>query len=698
MNASHLAASMRLPPARVPVKLNQTMSTISSKFRILVSFAAVMALVVMVAAVGLTRMAENKQRMETIVDQYNVKTDHIIDMYNAARERSISLLRMVNQKDPFDRDEEYMRMNGLATEFALARIALSKKGLGPEELTLHNEQGRLTAKSVPLQEQVVQLLVDEEAERATRLLFDHAIPAQDRVLVQLGQMLEYQQVAARRAMDESREAYRETVVFIGILLAIAIAVGIVVAFFVMRRTSQTEDVLFKQIIQERKLQKQLSYQASHDALTGLINRFEFENHLERALESVVTEQATHAMLYIDLDQFKIVNDTCGHVAGDELLRQLSTVLQQKIRNSDILVRLGGDEFGVLLEHCTPEHTISVANSLLSTVQEFRFVWEDKSFVIGASIGVVLVDKDSGGIANIMSAADAACYSAKDAGRNRIHVFGKNDAMIVDRYGEMQWVARINEALENNRFQLFCQQIISVGSTGACPLGLIEILVRMKDEKGKLIPPGAFIPAAERYNLMTSLDRWVVKTTFEWLDRNSHITDQLGKCSINLSGQSISDARFLDYLLDLLTESAVPAGKICFEITETAAITNLSEATEFISRLKEIGCSFALDDFGSGLSSFAYLKNLPVDYLKIDGSFVKDIVDDPIDEAMVRSINEIGHVMGKETIAEFVENDQILEKLHDIGVDYAQGFGIDTPKPLDQFVPLSGVQQRATANK
>jgi diguanylate cyclase (GGDEF)-like protein len=605
---------------------------------------------------------------------------------------------MLSQDDPFERDEEYMRMNGLATEFALARIALSDKGLGPEEMTLHNEQGNLTAISVPLQEQVVQLLIDEDTERATRMLFDQAIPAQDRVLLGLSQMLEYQQVAARRAMDESREAYRETVVFIGILLAIAIAVGIIVAFFVMRRTSQTEDVLFKQIIQERKLQKQLSYQASHDALTGLINRFEFENHLKRALESAVTGDATHAMLYIDLDQFKIVNDTCGHVAGDELLRQLSTVLQQKIRSGDILVRLGGDEFGVLLEHCTPEHTISVANALLNTVREFHFVWEDKSFVIGASIGVVMVDKDSESIDGIMSAADAACYSAKDAGRNRIHVFGKNDTMIVDRYGEMQWVTRINDALENNRFQLFCQKIIPVGNTSASPLGLIEILVRMKDETGKLIPPGAFIPSAERYNLMTSLDRWVVRTTFDWLARNPHITDQLDKCSINLSGQSISDVQFLDYLLDLLSVSAVPAEKICFEITETAAITNLSEATEFISQLKRIGCSFALDDFGSGLSSFAYLKNLPVDYLKIDGSFVKDIVDDPIDEAMVRSINEIGHVMGKETIAEFVENDLILERLHKIGVDYAQGFGIDKPKPLDDLVLASGVQQRATAIK
>jgi diguanylate cyclase (GGDEF)-like protein len=671
------------------------MSGFSSKFRILVSFAVVMTLVVMVAAFGLTRMAENKGRMEAIVDQYNVKTSHIITMYNAARERSITLLRMLHQEDPFERDEEYMRMNGLATEFALARIEFSKKQLSPEEMVMHTEQGRLTARSVPLQEEVVQLLFDEDVERATTLLLEQAIPAQGKVLVQLGQMLDIQQVAARRALDEYREAYRETVAFIVILLAIAVAVGIAVALFVMRRTSQAEDVLFSQISQERKLRKQLSYQASHDALTGLINRFEFENHLTDALESVYQKDVTHALLYIDLDQFKIVNDTCGHVAGDELLRQLSTVLQQRIRGSDVLVRLGGDEFGVLLGNCTPENALKVANGLLNTVQEFRFVWEDKTFVIGASIGIAIIDRDSESIADIMKAADAACYSAKDAGRNRVHIFGKDDKSFVDRYGEMQWVTRINEALEKDNFLLFCQQIMPVDDVGGSSPALIEILVRMKDESGKIIPPGAFIPAAERYHLMTSLDRWVVKTTFEWLSSNARITQQLGKCSINLSGQSISDARFLDYLLQSFGEYTVPAEKICFEITETAAITNLSMATQFITRLREIGCSFALDDFGSGLSSFAYLKNLPVDYLKIDGSFVKDIVEDPIDEAMVRSINEIGHVMGKETIAEFVENDRILAKLEEIGVDYVQGFGIDRPKPLEELV-LGTVEQRKAA--
>jgi len=660
-------------------------SSSRTKIRILASFAVVMALVVIVAVVGLTRMAENNRKMETIVDEYNVKTGHIVSMYNAARERSVSLLRMANMDDPFERDEEYLHFNTLATDFAVARIALSEKQLDPEELKLHTEQGKLTTNAVPLQKQVVQLLVDDDMEQATRVLLDQSIPAQDEVLAQLGKMLDYQQVSARRAMDESKEAYRTTVLHMGILLALAISTGILVALSVMRRTALAEDALFNQISQERTLRKQLTYQASHDALTGLINRTKFDEHLQLALESAHQDAATHALMYLDLDQFKIVNDTCGHVAGDELLRQLAVMLKQKIRSHDILARLGGDEFGVLLEHCAPEYTINVANTLLDTVQEFRFAWEDKIFSVGVSIGVVLINKYSNSTGNVLSIADAACYSAKDAGRNRMHVARENDATIARHYGEMQWVSRITEAFEKNRLQLHGQQIIPLCTADNELPGMIEILVRMVDESGDLIPPGAFIPAAERYNLMVSLDRWVVKNTLDWIGKNLSIAETLGQFTINLSGQSINDARFLEFLVELITAADVPAQMICFEITETAAITNLGKATQFISKLKEFGCSFALDDFGSGLSSFAYLKNLPVDYLKIDGSFVKDILEDPIDEAMVRSINDIGHVMGKKTIAEFVENKETLDMLREIGVDYIQGYGIDMPKPLDDFV-------------
>jgi diguanylate cyclase (GGDEF)-like protein len=668
---------------------------LNSKYRILISFGMVMVLMVMVAGTGLLRLTENNQRMETIVDEYNVKTSHIVTMYTAARDRSVSLLRMVHLDDPFARDDEYLYFNKLAAKFARARIALSGKPLDDQELKFHTEQGKLTSEAVPLQELVVELLAGDDIKQATRVLLEEAIPAQDRVLAQLVEMLNYEQVSARRAMDESKQAYRETVVFISILSAAAIAVGVLVAVLVMRRTSQTENVLSQQVDQERKLRKQLSYQASHDALTGLINRFEFENQLKRILENTGDEQTTHALMYLDLDQFNVVNDTCGHVAGDELLRQLSSVLKHTIRSHDILARLGGDEFGVLLEHCAPECTVSVANTLLDTVQEFRFVWEDKSFVIGASIGVVIIDSSSNDMADILSAADAACYSAKDAGRNRVHVVGENDTAIANRYGEMQWVTRITDALEHDKFRLFYQHIVPIDGARNAQPELIEILVRMQDESGKLIPPGAFIPAAERYNLMVSLDRWVTRATFDWLMTNPEAR-HVGKCSINLSGQSIGDPRFLEYLMDLIVTSGVPAEKVCFEITETSAITNLSEARRFMTELKSIGCWFALDDFGSGLSSFAYLKNLPVDYLKIDGTFVRDIVKDPIDQAMVRSINEIGRVMGKKTIAEFVENEQILNVLRDIGVDYVQGIGIEKPLNLSEFASDHDAQRPVVA--
>ncbi|GMQ88884.1 MAG: hypothetical protein BMS9Abin09_0324 [Gammaproteobacteria bacterium] len=661
------------------------MSPSQSKYRILISFGVVMGLMVLVAVTSLVRMSEINRGMETIVDQYNVKTSHIVAMHNAARERSISLFRIVSLEDPFERDEEFLHFNKLAFRFSQARTALSEMPLDEQEMNFHTEQGKLTQIAVPLQEKVVQLMVEDSVKEATDVLLHQAIPAQDKVLLQLVRMLDYQQVSARSALAESRQSYRETVIIISILSTLAVGFGTLVAVFVMRRTSQAENVLFNQVDEERRLRKQLSYQARHDALTGLINRFEFEKHLKRLLDNAISEKVTHALLYIDLDQFKVVNDTCGHGAGDELLRQLSAVLQRTIRSHDTLARLGGDEFGVLLEYCAPEYTVKVANTLLNAVQDFRFVWEDKNFVVGASIGVVIIDENSTSITKVLSAADSACYSAKDAGRNRVHVVEENDTAIADRYGEMQWVTRICSALESDRFQLYCQRVMPMASRVEGPSLIIEILVRMETEDGELIPPGAFIPAAERYNLMVALDRWVVHSTLAWLSRHSDFLENLDKCSINLSGQSVDDAGFFQYLMDQLAESGVPPGKVCFEITETSVISNLSEATRLIAKLKDIGCSFALDDFGCGLSSFAYLKHLPVDYLKIDGIFVKDIVSDPLDRAMVRSINEIGHVLGKQTIAEFVENEQILDVLRDIGVDYVQGLGVGHPQQLDQFI-------------
>ena len=432
----------------------------------------------------------------------------------------------------------------------------------------------------------------------------------------------------------------------------------------------------------QQLAEQLTYQASHDSLTELANRRAFEIHLQQALDSARELQTEHVLFYLDLDQFKVINDTCGHIAGDVLLRELSRILQARVRRQDILARLGGDEFGVLMENCSLHDAMRVANTLCNAVSDFRFSWGDKVFRVGVSIGVVAIDAHSESCANVLSAADSACYAAKDAGRNRVHLYTENDLELARRQGEMRWVARINQALEDNRFQLVFQTIAPIqGTAGGHHY---ELLLRMQDESGQIVMPGAFLPAAERYHLAGKLDRWVVGTALDWLSSNPVHLDGLSLCTINLSSHSLSDGHLLDYLLKRLAAPSPLNHKLCFEITETAAIAHFPSALHFIHTLKDIGCRFALDDFGSGFSSFAYLKKLPVDFLKIDGVFVEDIANDPISLAMVNSINEIGHVMGMETIAEFVENEQILDKLRMMGVNYAQGYGIGRPRPLAEM--------------
>ncbi len=436
-------------------------------------------------------------------------------------------------------------------------------------------------------------------------------------------------------------------------------------------------------ITERKLaQEKLSYQASHDALTGLINRFEFEKRTQRLLATIMHDKSEHAMCFLDLDQFKVINDTCGHVAGDELLRQLGRLLQNTVRDRDTLARLGGDEFGVLMEHCPLEQANRVAGAMLKAIQEYQFFWEGEVYRIGASLGLVAIIEATGSFTELFKQADVACYLAKDLGRNRIYAYHPEDTELAIRHGEMQWVGRINQALDDNHLCLYAQPIVAMGGGN---LKHYELLVRMLDEQGEIIPPGAFLPAAERYNLIERLDTWVFNHACTFLAEPPAFVEQIDFVSINLSGPSLTNRGFLETIMQNFTNFGVLPGKICFEVTETVAVSNLASAASFISTLKRVGCRFALDDFGSGISSFGYLKNLPVDYLKIDGIFVKDIVDDPIDRAMVKSINEIGQVMGMQTIAEFVENDEIKGMLKAIGVNFAQGYGVGKPMPLEMLI-------------
>jgi diguanylate cyclase (GGDEF)-like protein len=387
------------------------------------------------------------------------------------------------------------------------------------------------------------------------------------------------------------------------------------------------------------------------------------------------------MCYLDLDQFRVINDTCGHVVGDELLKELATYLQPRVRETDTLARLGGDEFGVLLERCPLVRAEQIAEGLREAIRAYRFVWEDRTFDIAASIGLVAINADSESITQILSAADSACYVAKGRGRNRVHIFRSDDVALARRHSQMEWVYRLQDALENNRFSLHCQAAVPVHEGGAAEgRSYQEILVRMLDAEGEPIAPMNFIPAAERYHVMPAIDRWVIRKGLSILAQKQD-WEEGEVYAFNLSGQSLGDEGFLSFISARIDESGVAAEHIGFEITETAAIANLWSAQRLIAVLKARGCRFALDDFGTGLSSFAYLKRLSVDFLKIDGRFIRHIIDDPVDCAMVESINQLSHVVGIQTIAEFVENPEILARLREIGIDYAQGDGIDPIRHL-----------------
>ena len=426
-----------------------------------------------------------------------------------------------------------------------------------------------------------------------------------------------------------------------------------------------------EMLQEEVLRqtKELKSLAIHDRLTGLYNRYEFDQRLKNSLDDAYKNSVEHVLCYMDLDQFKIVNDTSGHIAGDELLRQLSILLNEALDGEAFIARLGGDEFGIIIYNATLEEAKEKMQEVLSVVKSYRFSWQDKLFSVGVSIGMVPISSRCQNVNDLLVFADAACYTAKENGRNRIHSYENFSEEIVEHKNDLQWLDEINSALDENRFELFGQPIKQLHGEEELPH--FELLVRIKDRSGKIINPMAFIPSAERYNKMPLVDRWVIKEAM-FLLREIMNQGEMCQFSINLSGQSLGDEELLDYIKSLFTQTEIPYESICFEITETAAISNLSKALIFIKELRTLGCHFALDDFGSGLSSFAYLRSIPVDYLKIDGQFVQDVHINEVNAKMVKSIHEIAYTMKIKTICEYVENRDIYDYLCDIGIDYAQG--------------------------
>lgn len=436
------------------------------------------------------------------------------------------------------------------------------------------------------------------------------------------------------------------------------------------------------ITELRELNDLLAYQANHDAQTGLFNRREFGRRLDAATQAVDGGWRS-AMLYFDLDQFKVINDTSGHTVGDQLLAQLASLMSSHLVDGETIARLGGDEFGVLIEGTTLAAALACAERLRRAIQDFEFAWEDRSFSVTASIGVVMLDRPGMTQREVLSLADTACYMAKERGRNRVHLYSDEDGEILRRRSEMRWAGKLRQALVDKRFLLYFQEIAALQPDP--PAGVhMELLLRLRDEDGTMVPPGDFIPAAERYGLMPQLDRWVIETAFANFAHLHPSGEPPRLCAINLSALTIDDDGFADFVIERLQQHGVPAGHVCFEITETAAVARLSRVVALMKRLRAVGCRFSLDDFGAGMASFAYLKNLPVDYIKIDGSFIRELGVDPLSSLIVRSVTDIGHQLGLQVVAEWVDNQAARDILHDLGVDYAQGYLLHRPSPVPRL--------------
>lgn len=765
---------------------------------VFISFTISILLFFALLAFGLEQIRETSRTTQAVVKTNNVKANLIVNMQKAARERSLTLYRMVTETDPFSRDEIYLEFKHQGELFIGAREQLKNMHLSVAELSLIQEQGKLSSIGVPMQNRIVDLLAAEKIAEASELLVKKAVPAQNRVLHVLAELAQLQHSNNQQIAIHVEEQQENAFYLISILGGILLLLNTTIAGFVIRHINSTERSLFlekelaqvtlhsigdgiittdnlgiiqtinpvaesltgysqqeaigkhisniysfkdqkqnsnplEQVLQNklvqvsafdvvikhkdgneisveytaapiidqfkkingavivlhdvtemRSLAERLSYQASHDSLTGLVNRREFEIRLEQAIHNAQSEHTYYALCFIDLDQFKVINDTAGHSAGDEYLKQLAQRLTSYIRNSDVFARLGGDEFGILLDGCTVQQAIEIADEIKEEIKNTRFIWGKNSFETGASIGIVPINRFSSSVSELLSSADVACYEAKDRGRNRIQVFEPNDAELAKRRGETTWVQQIKTAIEQDALQLYYQDIVSL-STDCDQIKTVEILLRMQNNAAENIPPHAFLPTAERYNLMPLLDKWVISATFDFLKKYHRKAAPPLRLSINLSGQSVTDHTVLKHILDLLTQSHIDASHICFEITETAAIANMSYAINFISTLKQRGCKVALDDFGSGLSSFAYLKNMPIDNLKIDGVFIRDIISDPMDKAFVEAIHNIGEMMGIRTTAEFVESEEVLECVKTIGIDFAQGYYLAEPRPLLQLL-------------
>lgn len=656
---------------------------VSAGFGILVSL--LMATII----AGLYTFSHHNHHLAEVSESATRKIYLAFSMRNAIRERIDSLRIMVNMDDPFDRDEQRLVFYSHARIYSQARSEMIRLATHPQEKAFIEKLDRAAREARPSNRLALSQLslLEEEITPATQDAVSAAIIAHLNLLNRVSEMVALQDEISKQALQEADLSFRQSMAIAVIVGVISVIIAILTASMVIARATEKN--------------RQLSYQASHDALTGLPNRAAFEQAVSMTLEEASIDRTEHVLLFMDLDQFKLVNDTKGHQAGDKLLQALSKVLSAELRSSDLLARLGGDEFGVLLRFTNAKFGEMVADKLRRAVEEFVFDYDNESFRVGVSIGMTPFSNDDFTLERLLSIADASCYAAKDSGRNRIHRSDLNADELSVRDGEMRWASRISQAINEDRFVLHGQAMRPLSGRAMNTRTPVELLLRLMSDDGEdLIFPGDFLPAAERYGKMFDIDCWVLKHAIAWLETLGELQNQI-VASINICGRSASDPQFADFVHEQLQASSVDPRALCFEITESVAVHSLGNASRLIEKVGAMGCHFALDDFGSGVSSFSYLRHLKVDWLKIDGSYISNIEHNVTDRSLVESINNISHTLGKLTVAEFVESESTMKALKNMGVDYAQGFGFHRPVPLRevekflrQLDPGQSLQARA----
>ena len=634
-----------------------------------IGFLTVFSLMMLVTWLSIATLQTVNRNMTELVRDTDQKTTLAFEMRDAIRQRSAAVRSLQVFADITEQQNAFSRIVIHTRAYEKVRDALAELHTNPRETAVLDYSRKIYERVISAYDQVNELYFSMHPSPEALKAAISKLQIQEYVLLnQLNTLVDLERELAEESLAANQERFRETRrLLLGIVIA-AFALSLLVSAVVIARVSRAN--------------RRIAHLASHDDLTNLHNRRSFEAHLASAIDLARRNDGAIGLLYLDLDRFKIVNDTCGHHAGDQLLIELTRLMMKRLQPEDVFARVGGDEFAIIAHGRTFDEVCTLAESLREQVQDYVFAYETQQFRVSLSIGLVPINAAVESLESVLADVDSACYVAKQSGRNRVHLNAENDQEVVRYRSDIAGVRSIRQALAEERLTLFFQPVFGIEKDGVS-MAHCEVLLRIKSENGELFSPARFIPIAEKYNIMPEIDRWVFATVADWMAIHQEIY-RVPRLLVNLSGLSFVDDSFADFVVERLERGDVDPVNIAFEITETAAVSNLGQARSFVDRVRSLGCRFALDDFGSGFSTFAYLKRMPIDYLKIDGSLVKNLVTDEVDREMVRAINDIGHTVGALTVAEFVEDDVTLELLRAMGIDYAQGYGLRMPAPLSQL--------------